>query len=78
MSFADVDRPLLDSVVRARSAAPLTRSLSIRSRTDRISKAELCSDSGPADATRLFTQQAYAFIACRPDCVGPGAMSLTR
>ena len=35
-------------------------------------------DSGPADATRLFTQQAYAFIACPPDCVGPGAMSLTR
>ena len=59
-------------------SAMVARSFSIRSRTARISKAELCSDSGPADATRLFTQQAYAFIACLPDDVGPGAISLTR
>ena len=39
---------------------------------------ELCSDNGPADATRLFTQQAYAINACPPDGVDPGAMSLTR
>ena len=40
----------------SRVASSFARSPSIRSRTARISKAELCSDNGPADATRLFTQ----------------------
>jgi len=64
----------------SRVASSFTRSLSIRSRTARISKAELCSDHGPADATDspLHTAGVYAFIASPPDGVGPGAMSLTR
>ena len=47
----------------SRVASSLARSTSIRTRTARMSKAALCSDSGPADATRFFTQQAYAIIA---------------
>ena len=66
------------SISRVASSFGFARSPSIRSRTARISKAELCSDNGPADATRLFTTHAYASIACPPAGVGPGAMSLTR